>query len=161
MSKRGSKSAGLPIIHARAAAIDVGARFHVAAVAPELCDEPVQTFQAFTSDIERMADWFVSLGIETVAMESTGVYWVPVYEVLEDRGLDVIVANARDARCGPCPAERATSTMRNGCSACTHVVCCEPASARGAISPRCAHICGCVSDTWTMPRLTSSTCKRR
>src|SRR6516225_3168211 len=101
MSKRGSKSAGLPIIQARAAAIDVGARFHVAAVPPELCDEPVQTFQAFTSDLERMADWFVSLGVTTVAMESTGVYWVPVYEVLEDRGLEVIVANARDARAVP------------------------------------------------------------
>ena len=101
MSKRGSKSAGLPIIHARAAAIDVGARFHVAAVPAELCDEPVQTFEAFTSDIERMADWLVSLGIKTVAMESTGVYWVPVYEVLEDRGLEIIVANARDARAVP------------------------------------------------------------
>ena len=101
MSKRGSKSAGLPIIQARAAAIDVGARFHVAAVPPELCDEPVQTFQAFTSDLERMTEWFVSLGIKTVAMESTGVYWVPVYEVLEDRGLEVIVANARDARAVP------------------------------------------------------------
>ena len=67
-SKRASKSAGIPIIHARAAAIDVGARFHVATVAPELCDEPVQTFKAFTGDIDRMADWFVSLGIETVAM---------------------------------------------------------------------------------------------
>ena len=84
-----------------AAAIDIGARFHVAAVAPERCSEPVQTFQAFTSDIKRMADWFVSLGIKTVAMESTGVYWVPVYEVLEDRGLEVIVANARDARAVP------------------------------------------------------------
>ena len=101
MSRRGSKSAGLPIIHARAAAIDVGARFHVAAVPAELCEEPVQTFQAFTSDIERMADWLVSLGIKTVAMESTGVYWVPVYEVLEDRGLEVVVANARDARAVP------------------------------------------------------------
>src|SRR6185312_5857148 len=62
---------------------------------------PVQTFQAFTSDIERMADWLVSVGVKTVALESTGVYWVPVYEVLEDRGLEVIVANARDSRTVP------------------------------------------------------------
>jgi transposase len=70
-------------------------------VAPELSNEPVKTFQAFTGDTERMADWFISLGIKTVAMESTGVYWVPVYEILETRGLNVIVANARDARCVP------------------------------------------------------------
>jgi len=52
----------------------------------------VRTFQAFTGDIEHMADWLVSAAIKTVALESTGVYWVPVYEVLEDRGIKVIVA---------------------------------------------------------------------
>ena len=101
MSKRSNKPAGLPVIHDRAAGIDIGARFHVAGVAPELCSEPVQTFDAFTGDIERMADWLVSLGIKTVAMESTGVYWVPVFEVLQGRGLQVIVANAREARAVP------------------------------------------------------------
>ena len=74
MSKRAIKSTGLPVIHERAAGIDIGARFHLVGVAPELCDQPVQTFQAFTGDIERMADWLVSLGIQTVVMESTGVY---------------------------------------------------------------------------------------
>ncbi len=101
MSRRSIKPAGLPVIHDRAAGIDIGARFHVVGVAPELCDEAVQTFQAFTGDIERMADWLVSLGVETVAMESTGVYWVPVYEVLQSRGIEAIVANAREARAVP------------------------------------------------------------
>jgi transposase len=101
MAKRREKPTGLPIIHDRAAGIDIGARFHFAAVPPDLCDDSVQTFQAFTADIERMADWLVSVGVKTVAMESTGVYWVPVYEVLEDRGLEVIVANAREARAVP------------------------------------------------------------
>jgi len=100
MTKKG-KSMGLPIVNARAAGIDIGSRIQVAAVPPELCDEPVQTFQSFTSDIERMADWLVSVGVTTVAMESTGVYWVPVYEVLEDRGLDVVLANARDCKAVP------------------------------------------------------------
>jgi transposase len=89
------------VINEYAAAIDIGSRFHVAAVAPDLCTEPVKTFQAFTGDVEHMADWLLSLGIKTVAMESTGVYWVPVYEILETRGIDVIVANARDARSVP------------------------------------------------------------
>jgi hypothetical protein len=101
MSRRSIKPAGLPVIHDRAAGIDIGARFHVVGVAPELCDDAVQTFQAFTGDIERMADWLMSLGIETVAMESTGVYWVPVFEVLQSRGIEVIVANARGARAVP------------------------------------------------------------
>lgn len=100
MSKKG-KSIGLPIVNARAAGIDIGSRIQVAAVPPELSDDPVQTFQSFTADIERMADWLISLGITTVAMESTGVYWIPVYEILEDRGLTVILANARDCKSVP------------------------------------------------------------
>ena len=95
------KPNGLPIIHERAAGIDIGSRFHVVAVSPELCDEPIQTFQAFTSDLIRMADWLIALGIKTVAMESTGVYWVAVFEVLESKGVDVILANAREARTVP------------------------------------------------------------
>lgn len=100
MTKKG-KVIGLPIINARAAGIDIGSRIQVAAVPPELSDEPVQTFQSFTADIERMADWLVSVGITTVAMESTGVYWIPVYEILEDHGLTVLLANARDCKTVP------------------------------------------------------------
>lgn len=100
MSKKG-KAIGLPIVNARAAGIDIGSRIQVAAVPPELSDDPVQTFQSFTADIERMADWLVSLGITTVAMESTGVYWIPVFEILEDRGLMVILANARNCKSVP------------------------------------------------------------
>jgi transposase len=74
-----SNPTGLPIIHPFAAGIDIGSRFHVVAVSPDLCDEPVQTFQAFTGDLARMADWLVATGTKTVAMESTGVYWVAAY----------------------------------------------------------------------------------
>lgn len=101
MSTRKESSKGLPVIHERAAGIDVGSRFHVVAVGSDLYDQPVQTFQAFTSDLERMADWLVAVGVKTAAMESTGVYWVPVFEILESRGIEVIVANAREARAVP------------------------------------------------------------
>lgn len=101
MKKRGSERKGLPVIHTRAAGIDIGSRFHVVAVPVDLAESPVQTFNAFTADLDRMADWLVSLGITTVAMESTGVYWIPVYEILEAHGLQVVLANARDARAVP------------------------------------------------------------
>lgn len=100
MSKVG-KTLGLPIVNARAAGIDIGARIQVAAVPPELSDDPVRTFGSFTADIQAMANWLVSVGIETVAMESTGVYWVPVYEILEEHGLNVLLANARDCKAVP------------------------------------------------------------
>ncbi|MFT4506036.1 IS110 family transposase [Caballeronia sp. 15711] len=70
-------------------------------MSPDLCDEPVQTFQAFTGDLQRMADWLIATGTKTVVMESTGVYWVAAYEVLESRGVEVILANAREARAVP------------------------------------------------------------
>lgn len=100
MSKSG-KAIGLPIVNVRAAGIDIGARIQVAAVPPEMSDDPVRTFGSFTADIEQMANWLVSLGITTVAMESTGVYWIPVYEILEEHGLSVVLANARDCKAVP------------------------------------------------------------
>ena len=101
MSKINSQINGLPVIHTRAAGIDIGSRFHVVAVPANLSEDPVQTFQAFTADIQRMTDWLKTIGVETVAMESTGVYWVPVFEILESAGIKVIVANARETRSVP------------------------------------------------------------
>jgi transposase len=88
----------LPLVNTAAAAIDIGATIHVAAVGPDRDTEPVQTFQTFTDDLHRLADWFARCGIKTVVMESTGVYWIPVYEILEQRGFEVVVVNARDAK---------------------------------------------------------------
>ncbi len=77
---------GLPVIHQRAAGIDIGSRFHVVDVPSHLSDDPVQTFQVFTADLQRLADWLLTIGFEIVVMEFTGVYWVPVFEVLESAG---------------------------------------------------------------------------
>jgi transposase len=81
-----------------AAGLDVGATFHVVAVPPDRDAEPVRTFQSFTADLHALAEWLQSVGIRTIAMESTGVYWIPVYEVLEQRGFEVLLVNARDTR---------------------------------------------------------------
>jgi transposase len=85
-------------INRRAAGVDIGATFHVAAVPVDLDTEPVRSFRSFTADLEQLADWLVKLGITTVAMESTGVYWIPLFEILEARGLEVVLVNARDAK---------------------------------------------------------------
>lgn len=81
-----------------AAGIDIGAGSHFVAVPADLSDEPVREFAGFTGDLHRLADWLVSLGIQTVAMESTGVYWIPLYEILEARGLEVLLVDARHVK---------------------------------------------------------------
>ena len=86
------------VVHPDAAAIDIGARFHVVAIPPDRDPEPVRRFESFTHDLGQLADWLVQNGITTVAMESTGIYWIPVFEILEERGLAVILANARDVK---------------------------------------------------------------
>lgn len=85
-------------INAHAAGIDIGSRSHFVAV-PEGADEqPVREFSSFTDDLERMADWLTACGITTVAMESTGIYWIPVFEILESRGIEVKLVNARHVK---------------------------------------------------------------
>ncbi len=65
----------LRAIHPGAAGLDVGATFHVVAVPPDRAEESVRTFQSFTGDLHRLADWLTEVGVTTIAMESTGVYW--------------------------------------------------------------------------------------
>src|SRR6476660_146524 len=88
----------LPVLHPNAAGLDIGSTFHVAAVGPEADAEPVRTFKSFTADLHALADWLKEAEVTTVAMESTGVYWIPVYEILEARGFEVILVNAQFAQ---------------------------------------------------------------
>lgn len=81
-----------------AAGMDMGARFHVVAVSPELAPALVRTDQSFTEDLHRMADWPVERGITTVAMASTGIHWMPAFEMLEARGLAGLLVNARHVK---------------------------------------------------------------
>jgi len=95
---RGTSSGRLSTINPNAAGIDIGATFHVVAVPSDRDDRPVRTFRTFSSDLHRLADWLTEVGITTVAMESTGVYWIPVFEILEARGFEVLLVNARDVK---------------------------------------------------------------
>jgi transposase len=85
-------------IHPHTAGIDIGATHHVVAVAADRDPMPVRTFRTFSGDLHQLADWLHAVGITTIAMESTGVYWIPVFEILEARGFEVLLVNARDVK---------------------------------------------------------------
>jgi len=93
-----SENPGLEVIHPHAAGIDVGNSMHYVAVRPDRDSEPVRRFECFTADLRRLADWLKSCGVKTVAMQSTGVYWIPLYELLEERGFEVYLVNARHTK---------------------------------------------------------------
>jgi transposase len=83
-----------PILEGNAAGIDICAREIFVAVPPDRDEHPVRVFSTFTEDLEEMAQWLVSCGVTTVAMESTGVYWIPPYDVLERHGVKPCLVDA-------------------------------------------------------------------
>lgn len=85
----------LGIVHPNAAGIDIGSREIWVALPPDRAGETVRCFCTFTPDLQALADWLVENKIDTVAMESTGVYWIPLFEILEARGMRVFLVNAR------------------------------------------------------------------
>jgi transposase len=91
----------MPCIHPNAAGMDIGASAIVVAVPPERDAEPVRVFETFTPDLHALVDWLIQCGIDTVAMESTGVYWVPVFELLEQGGIQPYLVNARHVKTVP------------------------------------------------------------
>ena len=95
---RWARSAQLEQLNLNAAGIDVGADAHWVAVPKERDEQPVQRFGAFTADLYTLAVWLRQCQIETVVLESTGVYWIALFEVLEERGFDVKLVDAHQAR---------------------------------------------------------------
>jgi transposase len=93
-----SADPGLSVVHADAAGIDVGNESHFVAVPPDRDPQPVREFGSWTAALREMAEWLKSCGIRTVAMQSTGVYWVALQEVLEAAGLEVYLVNARGTK---------------------------------------------------------------
>ena len=102
MAKKGKQHTptpeNMPILHPHAAGIDVGAEEHGVCVPVDRDVHPIQTFSAFTCDLHRLADWLQACGLTTVAMESTGVYWLPLFQRLEASGFKVALVNARPVK---------------------------------------------------------------
>ena len=119
--KRGGRRKGMcledrPILEPNAAGIDIGAREIFVAVPPDRDEHPVRVFSTFTEDLAQMALWLVSCGITTVAMESTGVYWIPLYDVVEKHGVRACLVDARGMK--NCWVGARTGTNASGCSFC-------------------------------------------
>jgi transposase len=93
-----SENPRLEVVHAHAAGIDVGNGAHYVAVRPDRDPQPVRRFECFTADLHRLADWLQDCGVQTVALQLTGVYWIPLYDILEERGLEVYLVNARHTK---------------------------------------------------------------
>ena len=117
-------------INLNAAGIDVGASSHFAAVPPDRCERPVREFAAYTADLYRLADWLMECRAETVVMESTGVYWIPLFGVLEERGFRVMLVDPSASR--TCRDARQTCWTVSGSSSCTPTGCFRrPSGPRG------------------------------
>jgi len=93
-----SEGPGLEVVHLDAAGIDIGNESHFVSIPPDRDESPIREFGSWTADLVRMADWLKERGIRTVAMQSTGVYWIAVQEVLEQAGLEVYLVNARGTK---------------------------------------------------------------
>jgi transposase len=90
----GASWQGLRVVHPQAAGIDIGSEEIWVAVAPARSREPVRRFGVYTADLQSVAAWLQACGVDTVALEATGVYWIPLYEVLQDHHIEVCVVNA-------------------------------------------------------------------
>ena len=88
----------LTVVHPHAAGIDIGATQHYVAVPADADPQPVRSFGACTADLESLADWLQACRVTTVVLESTGVFWIPLFELLESRGLEVRLVDARQMR---------------------------------------------------------------
>lgn len=101
MKHQHKTTASLPVLNSHAAGIDIGATEVFVAVPEDVDPQPVRRFPTFTQDLQSLADWLGQCGVRTVAMESTGVYWIPLYELLEARGFAVCLVNAHHLKSVP------------------------------------------------------------
>src|SRR5467141_3370620 len=98
MRKIQSDDLSLEVLHPDAAGIDIGNESHLVAVPPARDSQPVRRFGCTTAELKTMAQWLKQCGIRTVAMQSTGVYWIAVYDILEEAGMEVYLVNARETK---------------------------------------------------------------
>jgi transposase len=92
------KKNAFPILYPNAAGIDIASKEHYVAVNPTVDDQPIRAFGSFTEDLHRLANWLVNCKVDTVALEATGIYWVNLYLVLEEYGINAVLVNAKHVK---------------------------------------------------------------
>jgi hypothetical protein len=156
--KRAREENSLHALNLNAAGIDVGSEEHWVAVPKDRDDEPVKKFGCFTADLHAMAQWLKKCGITTVAMESTGVYWIPLHQILEHYGFEVRLVNASHVK--NAPVARVMSRIAGGSSSSTPSAFFPVPSVRTTRSVYSVRT-GDTGRTWSaMPPTISATCRR-
>jgi transposase len=134
--------AQLQAINLHAAGIDVGAEAHWVAVPVEADPQPIQVFPAHTAGLLALLAWLTTCGITTVALESTGVDWIPLFELLETHGVEVILVDPGTIR--KMAGQKPTSTTASGGSVCTRSACSPRPSGLTILSSSCGVTCACA-----------------
>jgi hypothetical protein len=144
------------VLEPDAAGIDIGAQ---EIVPPDRDQQATRMFTSFTCDLQALADWLHACRIRTVAMESTGVYWIPLYQILEERGFEVCLVNAHSLK--SVPDARATSQTVSGSTIFTRLVYSTRVSARRTRSVLCAAYGVIAAACCKWPPSTPCICRRR
>jgi len=132
MPKKRAKAVSLPIVEPDAAGADIGSTQIFVAVPPDRDSDPVRCFETFTADLEKLADWLQQCRIRTIAMESTGVYWIPLFQILERRKIEVRLVNAHHVKNVPGKEDGCRGLPVDSAPSCVRVVTwIVPASRRG------------------------------
>jgi hypothetical protein len=150
---------GLPTIFANAAGIDIGADEIVVAVPPDRDPVSVRVFRTFTPDLEMLVAWLLACGIDTVAMESTGVYWVPIYELLEQHGIVPYLVNGRHVK--TVPGRKSDWNDAQWLQKLHHWVCSQHRFVQMPRLPHCARSYVIATNSFSIVHHIFCICKRR
>ena len=144
-------AAALNVINPDAAGIDVHSDMHIICVPADRDASPVRQFGANTADLQEVVAWLKKCRVRTIALESTGVYWISLFELLESEGFEVnLVEPGQLSRCGAAPARRTCST-RSGSNGCTPTVSCVRRFASG-FRARAACLLAAAADAGALRR---------
>jgi transposase len=128
----------MDVIHTHCAGLDVHKKVVVAAIIVEGLPKGIRSFGTMTSDLLALSDWLMSCGVTHVAMESTGEYWKPIFNILENN-FEVILVNAQHSISAKFRDVRRMSVMRSGLLICFDMVCLRPVSSHRWVSGNCAN----------------------
>ena len=153
--------AGLPIIRRNVAGIDLGSEQHwVCAPTQDRSGREVASFGATTAELLRMAEWLKARQVDSVAMESTGVYWIAPHEVLEGQGLQLLLVDTRQLAQVPGRTKNRTRPIASGFNGCTVAACCGGRSGRRKQCACCARLYGIRRTWWRRVGTGCGGCKR-